>query len=248
MAQSEDLVKTLKIELKQHGLTYADVASALSLSEASVKRMFADKHFSLKRLDTICQLMGMEITDLVFRYEENRSTISHLSYEQEKELVSDMKLLLIAVAARNHCTFDEIIGRYEISQTECIQYLARLDRLGIVELLPNNRIKLIISEDFRWLENGPIEAFYMDKLQSEYFDCHFNQSGELRLFLTGAISSTTQDILYKKLDMLAREFATMLRQDLSVPLTERTNTGVVLAIRNWEFSAFYNMRRETEKT
>src|SRR5690554_7972479 len=65
MAQTSAIVSELKRQLRAHGLTYQDVAQALELSEASVKRLFSDRQFSLKRLDQICGLMGMEITDLV---------------------------------------------------------------------------------------------------------------------------------------------------------------------------------------
>src|SRR5690554_7540436 len=65
MAQTSAIVSELKRQLRAHGLTYQDVAQALELSEASVKRLFSDKQFSLKRLDQICTLMGMEISDLV---------------------------------------------------------------------------------------------------------------------------------------------------------------------------------------
>ncbi|MBK1887801.1 helix-turn-helix domain-containing protein [Marinobacter sp. DY40_1A1] len=43
----------------------AVVTDALALSEASVKRLFSEKQFSLKRLDKICALMGIEISDVV---------------------------------------------------------------------------------------------------------------------------------------------------------------------------------------
>ena len=65
MAQINPLLKTLKKALKAHGLTYLKIAEALELSEASVKRLFAEQTISLQRLEQICQLMEMEISDLV---------------------------------------------------------------------------------------------------------------------------------------------------------------------------------------
>ena len=51
MAQTSELIKTLKQALKAHGKTYAAVARELNLTEASVKRLFWQKNFSLERLD-----------------------------------------------------------------------------------------------------------------------------------------------------------------------------------------------------
>jgi len=45
------LVETLKRVLKGRGITYAQVAERLRLSEASVKRMFSRRDFTLQRLE-----------------------------------------------------------------------------------------------------------------------------------------------------------------------------------------------------
>jgi len=92
MAQTKLIISTLKKTLKLHGKTYADVAQHLELSEASVKRMFAQESFSLNRLDAICTMMNMEITELMQLVNESTSRqISELSDEQEKQLVSDIQ-------------------------------------------------------------------------------------------------------------------------------------------------------------
>ena len=53
MAQTRELIKTLKLALKARGKTYADVALELGLTEASVKRLFSRQSFSLDRLDQV---------------------------------------------------------------------------------------------------------------------------------------------------------------------------------------------------
>ena len=156
MPQSPIIIETLKRALKQHGLTYAQVASQLSLSEASVKRMFASRHFTLERLDAVCALMHLEISDLFHMLEAQRQRLTHLTEAQEQELVADPKLFLVAVCTRNRWQFAEILEHYAFSTTELIQLLARLDRINFIELLPNNRIKLAVAPDFRWLPTGPV--------------------------------------------------------------------------------------------
>jgi transcriptional regulator with XRE-family HTH domain len=72
VAQTEALIETLKHALKANGLTYADVARSLDWSEASVKRWFASGNMSIQRFEAICELIGMEMTDLVRMLDENR--------------------------------------------------------------------------------------------------------------------------------------------------------------------------------
>ena len=56
--------EALKMHLKARGMTYADVAKALKISEATVKRIFASKNCTLERLDEICQLVQVDLAEL----------------------------------------------------------------------------------------------------------------------------------------------------------------------------------------
>ena len=66
---------------------------------------------------------------------------SQLTMEQEKELVSDFKLLLMAFFQTNHWTYPEIIKTCDVSETERIQLLAKLGRMRSIQLLPGNQVK-----------------------------------------------------------------------------------------------------------
>lgn len=242
MAQTTVIMEALKKALKEHGLTYQQVAQELELSEASVKRLFASRQFSLKRLDQVCEMMGLEISDLV-RGLTPEARINSLSREQEQALVSETPLLLIAICAVNHWTFEQILETYRFSEPELIQYLARLDRMGIIELLPGNRIKALISHDFSWQKNGPIQAFFESQVQGDFFQCHFNRPGELRLFLSGMLSTHANEAMQQKMRRLAQEFRHSHQEDLRLPLDQRHGMSLMLALRPWEMAAFEQFRR-----
>lgn len=234
MAQTAALIATLKQTLKHHGLTYALIAKKLDMSEANVKRMFASKRFTLERLEEICQLMQLELSDLFQLYEESRQHITQLTLEQEQELVNDVSLLLVAVSVRNRLSFDDIVNHYHISETECIRCLAKLDKLKIIDLLPNNRIKLRIDDDFRWLPNGPIDRFYEQQIKNQFLKSRFTGEHEQRLFLFGLLGESSIQVIIKKLQVLAIEFADLHRQDAKLPYDKRHNIGCMLALRPWD--------------
>ena len=79
MAQTREIITTLKKALKAAGKTYADVAVELGLSEASVKRLFAQQSFSLERLDRLCHMLDMEISDLVQLMNEQQQRLQQLT-------------------------------------------------------------------------------------------------------------------------------------------------------------------------
>jgi predicted transcriptional regulator len=82
MAQTAALVDVLKRELRARGVTYAQVARNLKLSEASVKRMFSKRDFTLKRLDRICELARSEFSDLARILHEEENLVSQLTWSR----------------------------------------------------------------------------------------------------------------------------------------------------------------------
>ena len=247
MAQTKALIEVLKNELKRQGKTYRHVADALGLSEASVKRLFSERVFSLDRLDRICDLLGLEISDLVRIMEQRAQRTTHLSLAQENELVADVKLLLMAHFLMLRWSFSEIIENYKISEHEGIQLLAKLDRMKFIQLLPGNRVKLIIAKKFDWITHGPIQRFYEEKVQTEFINSSFSRAGEFRVFLSGMLTQTSNTELIRKLKRLANEFDALTTEDESVPMNQRLGMSVLLAIRPWSVAVFDELRRNTEK-
>ena len=245
MAQTSLIIDTLKKSLKAHARTYADVAKYLELSEASVKRMFAQQSLSLKRLDTICQMLEIEITDLVKQASDSTALqISELTEQQEKILVADIELLLITICVIHHWTLDDILQYYNLSKPRCIQLLATLDRLNIIELLVNNRIKVKISPNFKWREGGAIQRFFQENIETEFFNSNFTRQQEKLIVLNGMLSDESNAIFQRKLERLAREFDEMTKEDCPLPLGDRNGYTAVLAVRNWHYNMFKHLRKK----
>lgn len=242
MAQTVALVDALKQALREQGITYADVAKKLKLSLPSVKRLFATRQFTLRRFDQVCELAGVEISDLARRVQQDKE-ISQIALAFEEELVSDPKLLLVAVSSLNRWTFNEILATYQFTEAELIRRLAHLDRMKLIELQPGNRIRPLISPSFHWHENGPIQRFFEAQVQANFFKSAFNQPGELRLFVTGMLSRESNGQLQQKMQRLAQDFRLWHEEDKSLPLALRHGSSLVLAIRPWELAVFEKLRR-----
>ncbi|WP_067864891.1 helix-turn-helix domain-containing protein [Neptuniibacter marinus] len=243
MAQAGPLIDTLKRELKAQGKTYADVAKVLELSEASVKRLFADKNFTLERLEHICDMLNIELSELVQRMSKAQHQLIQLTRDQEKEIANDLTLLLITVSVISGMSYDDIIYTYNIPETTCIQKLAQLDRLKIIDLLPNNRVKLLVAPNFHWLPNGPIQQFFQEKVEQDFFSSRFDKANE-KLIVTNAILTDSSNArLQKKMERLAAEFNELMQEDHAAPSQQKNGTTMVLAIRQWQYSLFKKMSK-----
>lgn len=249
MSQSSQLIDTLKQELRRQRITYRDVARALKLSEASVKRLFAGRAFTLERLEQVCELLGMSFNELTQLVEKNLTRTIQLTAAQERELVSDTKLLLMAYLVVNHVEFEQIIQTYDISETEGIRLLARLDRMKIIELLPGNRVRLLIAPNFDWLAQGPIQQFFEQRIQTEFFDSSFNGPGEIRIFLSGMLSRDANAQTLRRIQQLAGEINQLVAESKSLPSDQCFGTSLLIAMRPWEVGVFRELRRtEDQKT
>jgi transcriptional regulator with XRE-family HTH domain len=243
MAQTRALVAALKQTLKSRGMTYADVARGLEMSEASVKRVFARQTFTLQRLDHICELLGIEITDLGRLVELESERVTQLTRKQEAELVADPRLLLVAVHAINHWSLDEIVARYTLSRAQCIRYLVHLDRLRIVDLLPDNRIKVRVARNFSWLPDGPIQKHFGAQVQTDFFASPFDGKGERLAFVSGMLSRSSNAVIQHHLDRLTATFSELHNQDIGLPLAERFGTSLLVALRPWLPAIFRKLQR-----
>src|SRR6266536_3771891 len=92
MAQTQALIAALKQVLKSRSVTYAEIARRLRMSEASIKRVFAKQTFTLDRLDNICGILGIAITDLAKMVEHEAERVTR-SEEHTSELQSRVDLV-----------------------------------------------------------------------------------------------------------------------------------------------------------
>ena len=150
----------------------------------------------------------MDLMDLFELYDAERHRLMQLTVDQERELVADSLVLLVAVAVRNHLSFEDILATHHVKEPELIRSLVKLDRLKIISLLPNNKIKLRIDEAFSWIPNGPIEQFYLKAIQQEFLAGQFGQNA--RLFSFGLLSESSAAQIQDKLAALTHEFTQLV--------------------------------------
>ncbi|MFL6711210.1 MAG: helix-turn-helix domain-containing protein [Massilia sp.] len=243
MTEITQLIATIKRQLKLQGITYAQVAVALDLSEASVKRLFGNGQFTLERLVALCNLLGFTLAELSLEAEAGGTRLRTLAPAQEKELVSDTGLLLVAVCALNHWSMADILAVYKLSETEVLQRLLKLDRLGVISLQPGNRIRLTVARDFDWLPDGPIRGFFEAEGLREFLDSRFGQAGESLTFAHGMLTEAALDKLHAELRRVRAVFAELHETSLASPLPKRRGSGLLLALREWEPARFTALRR-----
>jgi transcriptional regulator with XRE-family HTH domain len=244
MAERTLIVTELKRALRERHLTYVDVAQQLEVSVPTVKRLFSSGDFSLERVDRICQLLGLGLSEILERAREHAVPVKQLTNAQEQEIVADPRLLFVTwLVVANRATLEEIVRDYRLTESEVLGCLIRLDRLKVIELQPHNRARLLVSRRFSWRPGGPVQRYIHEKLLREFFASPFSESQDEFVFHGSPVSAETRAKLKRAVQNAARECLDLIEADRSPP-SARSGTAFVLALRPWIYSGFTQFHRE----
>lgn len=243
MNQTARIIATLKKCLKAKDITYRQLARELSLSEASVKRLFSEQSFSLKRLEEICQFLNLSVHDLVQLSEKAKKLPSILTVEQETALADNPKLLVFFYLMRNGRNPESIVRHYKISTKESLKLLLELDRLKIIALYPDNRVVFLTEKNIDWRKNGPIRARYQQRIYQEFLDDSLDQQIFSLSFETGKISEGSREVMLKKINRLYKEYVELIEIDETLPNEKTIPTGLMINFRGWVFSLVNDFKR-----
>jgi len=243
MSLSVDIITALKRCLRARAMTYRDLAAQLRVSEAAVKRMFSRRAMSLMRLEQICTVLGLNLAELGSEADRARPVLEQLSVAQEQALVDAPALLLALFLTLNRWQQDDVLAEFSFTLPQWTGLLVRLDRLGIIELLPGNRGRALTARNFRWRADGPVERYFRHTLLGDYFAQPFDGPHDALLLLSGSLSVQGSELFRQRLRDVAREFDSLLARDAGLPVQERHGLILVLAQKPWDLPAFAPWRR-----
>lgn len=238
------IVDSLKRALKARGITYAELATRIDMSEASVKRMFSQRNFTLQRLDEILQAAKLDIQDISLHAQDDAKLISRLTWEQEEEIINNPKLFIVAVSALNLIPVEHIVRVYQVTEAEVVIQLARLDKLGFLELLPNNRVKLLVSRTFEWIPDGPIQNYFRQAAYTDFLSSKFDGKDELMQVTNVLLSEKSIELLQSRLQQIAREFSQIHQEEAKLAFEDKTPITILLAARPWMPRTFKELVRK----
>lgn len=241
--QRTQLISALKRALRARGITYLQVGESLGLSEATVKRLFHREDFSLSRLEAVCELAGLQLSELVEQMAASAPLVSELTRAQELELIRDPKLLLMSYLLINRWQLDDITARFRIEPAEAKQLLRRLRDLELIEILPFDRVKVLTARNFSWRRDGPVQRYFLEQVQRDFFDGRFDEAGDALYLLGGLLSEASRQVMSRRIERLVAEIDELSGKDALLPRNERQPFGAVIALRSWEFAAFKQLRR-----
>jgi len=233
--QSARLIETLKSLFRSHGLRQADIAAALKLSRTTLKRRLSGQGLTIDLLEALCELVDVTLAELVELAAVNQDKrMKRLSLEQENALHADVRLGFIFTRLREGWSAAEIQRECRIAEAPLVGYLVRLEKLGLIDLLPGNRVRLHTVRDIDWRKHGPM-WHSVDRYLSDIFSMMDSDDTDLArrvavVKLTPA-SVAQLDEMFHHLQMEIRRLA---HQDRSAVPDAKSWYAVLMGARPFE--------------
>ncbi len=236
MKQSNQWVDTLKRCLKARGLTYKDVAQKLKLSEASIKRLFSERSFTLQRLEQICLMMDMSFSDLAhINDRRNLERQTTLSIKQETALAADAILLSYFYLLLNGWDIERIANRFDLDEPRQVRMLVKLDKLGLIELQPKNRVRLLTARRIQWRKDGMVRRMYERDVKRAFLQHGFSEDNSHFGFESAELAPESARMISRKLANLSLEFDELAELDVNLKPDQKRGYGLMVALRPWAY-------------
>lgn len=245
MTDSRQLIDTLKRVLKSQGITYAEAARRLDLSEASVKRLFSARRFTLERLDHFCRVLEIDFFELARLARGRDAEVREMTDKQEEALARDATLLGVFYLLLSDWNAADILARYELSRPELTRHLVRLDRLGLIELLPQDRVRLKVPKLLRLHPGGPIHRAHGMRVVNDFIAAEFDHAGGYFRFEYRELSKASYELMQRRLARVIAEFLELAELDATLSSGQRETTGLLVATRPWELSRVTGLKTKT---
>ena len=233
------IVASVKRTLRSRGMTYAQLAGKVGLSEASIKRILSRGTLSLARLQEICQALDCtigEVTRLAAQHPHEAPEL--LTLEQESALAADEKLLACFYLLVNGHTGREIAAELHAEERQVRRWMTRLSSLRLIEMRSGLRARTRTATAVAWRKDGPVRRLYEKRVREEFMQSAFGTAAEALHFCSAELSEASYRVLLRKLERLAAEFRDLAALDRSLPGREKRSFAMLLAARPWIFSMF----------
>ena len=244
MSQTTDLIKTLKKCLKSNNMGYFQLAGRMGLSESTIKRLFSQESFSLKRIEEICHIIDIDMFDLASMAKREREKgDKKITVEQETALIDDPRLLAFFYFLMNGWPLSTIKDDYFFSENEITKNLLELDRVGLIELHPNNRYRLLIKKNAFYRKRGPIWKYFHEIIKTEFLNLPFDSSDSRLDFLPGLLSPSSVKIFLKKIDELIIHYNELVEMDHNLHIKDRRSYALHIGFSTFVLSYVDEMKK-----
>jgi DNA-binding Xre family transcriptional regulator len=153
----EVILKTLKKILKNKKITYSSLAESIEMSESGVKKLLSGSDCSLAKILQICDVIEVELTEVLTYSKESASREFQLSRSNEMFFIKHWDYFTVfwkLFAEKKNAK--EIMKENSLSKKQIETYLLKLDRMGLLEFHSIDKVVIDDRGIPDWVDEGPL--------------------------------------------------------------------------------------------
>jgi transcriptional regulator with XRE-family HTH domain len=216
------IITTLKQLLRGKGMQYTDVAVALDVSERTVQRWLNGEGLTLELVGRLCDLVGAtmaELFDLAERATDERPR--RLTVKQEQALADTPMVAFLFTRLLQGWSPQEMQRACGLTKAQLIRHLLALERLGLIELHPGNRVRLLTRRNIDWRKGGPMRRHF-DKFAKQLMSTmEFGSASSIWTFEAFHLTAGTAALIDNRLQALRLDIRHLAEMERDTPPDEK---------------------------
>jgi transcriptional regulator with XRE-family HTH domain len=182
--------------LKQRGLSQSDFALALRISLPTLKRWLGGSGCSLQDWLRMLNALNLNLAEAAHLAERELSQQFSYTLTQEQVLAKEEGLLAFFDALLRRKTVAQISRQHSLSERAIIYYLSKLEKLNLIEWLPKNKVKLLVSGEPRWIKGGPLSKKFRRSVIDLHLANHSDDPDLLRVAIYSLSKESSQKVQF----------------------------------------------------
>lgn len=163
----KELGANLKNMAKALGVTQAKIAKDLGVSVPTVKRWYAGQSLTIRSVQNISEYLGLSLGELFTSIENKKNTFEY-TLKQENYLAKNPDLLAFFDQLIRGKSVKQIKNQFSINEHKLSSILLGLDRIKLIELHENNKVKLLKSGEPSWKKDGPLSKRFRTQITNDF--------------------------------------------------------------------------------
>lgn len=169
MKISKELMTLLKNLAKSQGVTQKMIAEKFEVSLPTVKRWYQGKGLTLEQANLLSEYLGISLGEALMSIKKNTNNFEY-TMEQENFFSNNPDYLAFFDNLIRGKTVQSVVKKFNISNIKTTKYLLKMEKLGLIELLPKNKVKLLVTGEPVWRKNGPLSKRFKNKIINDFLE------------------------------------------------------------------------------
>jgi transcriptional regulator with XRE-family HTH domain len=186
--------KLIKNELKRQGITQQEFAQMMKSSVPTIKRWLKGEGVLLKDWIKMLDCVGLSFSEALLALDGFFSKSFTYTLKQEQLLSTEDGLLAFFDHLLKGKSPKQIARQYSLSEESMIFYLSKLDKVGLIEWQPKNKIKLLVRGEPSWIKMGPLAQKFRRQIIESHVENYIDNRDHLKISIHSLSGESNQKL------------------------------------------------------